>query len=244
MGCGSTSHFRTTLHAMRVTPETMTVDQYEVYGSGFFVNNTGLALTAAHTLRGGIPGTVRAHIWWSGRGPGLAAAPVVVDWAMDLALIQVDVDRSTPASPLCSEVRRGTKMAALGAPVHKVDREKGVALGVSVEYPPCEAIGGHEGVGVKCASERGYMYTPGATLDQTSQNTLAGILGATSRVRPGFSGGSFRYKAPRKPACTAGVIIQMDTTHNRARAIHPLSSPSIAQYLFVHAPEFMQNFTN
>ena len=245
MSCGSTSHFRVSTDAYRLDPETQKPALSTRYGSGFFINSTGLALTSAHIFRGRVPHTGQAYVWWGGGKDGLSATPVVIDWNMDLALVQVATHRSTPVKPLCTEVVSGSRATARGAPEYKVLRERGVIFGVFVEESPCETREEDGGIGVRCASEKPFIHTSGVQWSQLSSGAPAVIVETTANIRSGYSGGSLLHKTKGKKACTVGVIIQQyETGHRRARAIYPLSSLAITQYLNKHAPEFVENFSN
>lgn len=244
-GCGATSHFRVATDVNRVNPDTQEAERSGMYGTGFFVNRTGLALTAAHLFRGRLPGTTRAQVWWSGKNGGLPVVPVVIDWTMDIALVQVATHKSKPVKPLCAEMSKGEKAVAFGAPEYKVLRKKGTIFNMFVEWPPCEAHAYKTGVNIRCANEEHFIHTSNTRLNQsTSPEAPAAIIEATSDIRSGFSGGSLLYKSDEEKACTAGVIIQQRDISRRTRAIHPLSSPAIARYLIKHAPKFVENFTN
>jgi len=172
---------------------------------------------------------------------------VAIDYAMDLALIQVDTGQSTPARPLCSQVQTGGAAIAIGLPdIVRVSRASGVLHHIDYEKSPCRVLPtGSRDVSVECAEDEQIFHVPDTRLRVPPPGWLVPIISGTAVIRPGFSGGSLLYRsakdAPRE-TCTAGVIIQMDRKARTVRAIHPSESREIFQYLEKHAPEFMRNF--
>jgi len=166
---------------------------------------------------------------------------------MDLALIQVETTRSTPARPLCSQVQTGGAAIAIGLPDRvRVSRASGVIHHIDYERTPCKVLPtGSRDISVECAGDEEIFHVPDTRLRVPAPGWLVPIISGTAVIRPGFSGGTLLHKGvggDPGDTCTAGVIIQMDRKARTVRAIHPSESREIFQYLERHAPEFMRNF--
>jgi hypothetical protein len=202
-----------------------TLGNYTYGGTAFFVNDTGLALTASHVLTGMTDevreaavkakkpffvGNIRAFLWWSGARRGVPARPLVVDLENDLALIQVAVKSSRRSPPHCKHVQVGDPVRSFGSPSFQLWRRLGVSLGVNPSTTPPK-------IHISNYTRRGYSGGLAVTRE-------SGKLGVRNK-------------------CTLGVIVQSYLDDDYSGVVNLIvSSESITKVLGEKAPEFLRNF--